>query len=155
MASGQPSALTRMLQTTIAIDSTNATISSQVTGAPQTTKRRRAAARRPRAAPFNGARRASCDEDLVGLDHAELEARLLLDHLEAFLEVADLGRELVVALARGVVGRLLRGELPLQLDHARHAALAEPELGTGRARAGRARPSVIQRMRDRVGRGCA
>ena len=44
------------------------------------------------------------DQDLVGLGHAQLGARLLLDHLEAFLQVGDLGLQLVVALLGGAVG---------------------------------------------------
>src|SRR5580698_2192024 len=50
-------------------------------------------------------------QNLVGLDHAELEARFLLDHLEAFLQVAHLGVELRVARLRTRV----HGELSLQL----------------------------------------
>src|SRR5689334_20330543 len=41
-------------------------------------------------------RRDDVHEDLVGLDHAQLEARLLLDHFHAFLQVAHFRGELVV-----------------------------------------------------------
>ena len=102
-----------MLQPTITSASTKATISSQVTGEPQALKAgERAAGAQPGAAmPVSGAlrarvrccRRADLHQDLVGLDHAEFGARLLLDHLQAFLQVGHFGGELVVARPGGAV----------------------------------------------------
>src|SRR6476659_4916607 len=62
------------------------------------------------------------DEDLVGLDHAQLHPRLLLDHLQAFLQVPHLGRELLVRVLRLHVGHLLLLQLALHLAHVPHAA---------------------------------
>src|SRR6478735_8515213 len=67
------------------------------------------------------------DEDLVGLDHAQLHPRLLLDHLQAFLQVAHLGRELVVGMLGLHVGGLLLLQLALHLAHGRDAAAPEPQ----------------------------
>ena len=122
MASGQPSGLTRMLQPTIATASSERddlepgdrrapgakAIASSGAGSSDVHR-----ASRQRSAPWR-----ELDEDLVGLDHAQLVARLLLDHLEAFLQVAHFGGELLVALLR-----LRRwppsasSSLLLQLDH--------------------------------------
>ena len=106
MASGQPSGLTRMLNDRPSpARARRPTSSSQVTGAPHSVK---AAANSGRSAcssvSISGARRTrsalrrgDLHEDLVGLDHAELEAGLLLDHLQAFLQVAHFGQQLRVA----------------------------------------------------------
>src|SRR5882724_11292361 len=160
MAQGQPSGLTRMLHTTIASESTNATSSSQVTGEPQSVKalanqgcsvcskavigmglsRRRAAPRRL-SAPLGGRNavtwgptflalgRRNLDVDLVRLDHAQLETRFLFDHFQAFFQVADLGRQSVIARVGRFVLGLLQRQLGLQIHRVRHAALAEPQLG--------------------------
>src|SRR6218665_1256468 len=133
-----------MLRTTIAIASAKATTSSRVTGPPKTTA---AGANSGCSAAISasiiiivaaggGVRGASSStlgrdlhQDLVGLDHAELEARLLLDHLQPFLQVAHLGFEPLVARARRIVLGLLRLQLRLELALVGQAALAEPEFG--------------------------
>src|SRR5689334_9597767 len=66
-------------------------------------------------------------ERLVALDHAELEAGALLDGLLAFLEVAHLHVERVVARLLLRVVEALRHELPVQVPHPRPAALPEPQ----------------------------
>src|SRR4051794_29821920 len=109
MASGQPSGSTRMLHTTIAIASTKATTSTQVTGAPHSVKAgaNSGCIHCSRSVMGSAFRGRHLDVDLVRLDHAELEARLLLDHLQAFLQVADLGDQALVARACRVVLVLL------------------------------------------------
>src|SRR5512145_3319976 len=67
------------------------------------------------------------EEDLVLPDHAELEARPLLDRLEALLQIAHLRVECGVACLERVVLLALRRELPVVLPDAHPAALAEPE----------------------------
>ena len=49
------------------------------------------------------------------------------DHLEAVLQVADLGRELFVAGACLFVLGALRIEPRLQFEHTRHPAAAQPQ----------------------------
>src|SRR5512143_2391941 len=124
MANGQPVTLTRRLHHTIASDSTTATSSSQVIGEPQSTNAGASAgparlcacsimsAARGRSKPTTGeqgslqlALRADLDEHFVGLDHAQLAARLLLDHLEAGFEVEHLGGHALVAALRLLVLR--------------------------------------------------
>src|SRR5438270_14097528 len=63
----------------------------------------------------------------VAADHAELEARTLLDGVHALLQVAHLGVEGVVARLEACVGLVLRFELAVELPHAHPAALAGPE----------------------------
>ena len=64
------------------------------------------------------------DEQLVGLGHAQLRARLFLDDLEAFLQVGDLGLELVVALRASVVGAAQRRQLSVILGGRGDAGLS-------------------------------
>src|SRR5438105_1324356 len=121
-----------MLNTTIATASTNARPSSQVMSEPQTFNAGTNSGCRycsiaSMATLF--ARRGDLHQDLVGLDHAELEARLLLDHFQAFLEVAHFGGQLLIACARGPVVGLLLVELRLQVHHVSHARFAEPKIG--------------------------
>src|SRR5579859_2746692 len=66
-------------------------------------------------------------EDLVLLDHAEVEARVLLDRLEALLQVADLGVHRVVARLQFRVRVALLRERPVELPDPRPASLAEPQ----------------------------
>src|SRR4051794_19501412 len=95
-----------MLQKTVASASTTAAISSgEVTGS-----------------------LGDVDEDLVGLDHAQLRAGLLFDHLEAFLQVSHFVREAFVGLLRVNVRELLRIELALQGGDRGEAAPPEPQL---------------------------
>ena len=54
-------------------------------------------------------------------------ASALFDGLEPLLQVAHLGVERVVAHPEALVGRCLRGDLPVQLAHAQPPSLAEPE----------------------------
>src|SRR5436190_22262429 len=102
MANGQPSGLTLRLQPTMATPS-KAPAGSAVLALARPKDRAGAfsratrlssscASRRRRSAP-----RRDLHEDLVGLDHAEVQARLFLDHFEPVLEIAHLGIELLVA----------------------------------------------------------
>ncbi|KAI1692157.1 hypothetical protein Ddc_23788 [Ditylenchus destructor] len=147
-----------MLQITIQIASPKATSSSQLMGLPSAVKAGasamaiaasidvitewKRAGNGPIRAPSStacGTRRISAtqrDEDLVRLDHAQLHARLLLDHLEAFAQVEQLGLQLRVARAGLLVGLLLLAQLGAQLDATRQSALAEPELGLDGAKEG-------------------
>ena len=68
------------------------------------------------------------DEDLIGLDHAQFHARLLLDHLQALLQVAHLGGQALVGLLRQRVPGLLVVELALHLRDVADTAPSEPEL---------------------------
>src|SRR5215212_9974247 len=131
-----------MFISTVPSARTNATTSSHVTAASHSVKAGANSGCSPASRAFiDGAgadgpgprasapRRRHLDQDFVRLDHAQFIARLLLDHLEAFLQVAHLGGKLLVALARRIVRRLLRAQAIAELDRARHAALAKPELG--------------------------
>src|SRR5258706_11636458 len=66
-------------------------------------------------------------EDLVLLDHAELEAGALLDRFESLLQVAHLGVERVVARLEACVVVALLDEAAIELPHPEPASLAEPE----------------------------
>jgi hypothetical protein len=66
-------------------------------------------------------------EHLVALDHPQLEARTLLDGVEALLEVADFGIEGFVARPGFRVGVADLGELVVELPHAHPASLAHPQ----------------------------
>ena len=71
------------------------------------------------------------DQDLVGLDHAELAARLLLDHLEAFLQV-DAPRRRAARCARAprsLASRCCRAAAIRRSITCGTPPLAEPELG--------------------------
>src|SRR3954466_3746477 len=92
-----------------------------VLSAPSSAMVRATACRRPDPAAASLLRH-HVDEDLVGLDHAQLHPRLLLDHLQAFLQVAHFGRELVVGMLGLQVGDLLLLQLALHLAHVGHAA---------------------------------
>jgi hypothetical protein len=72
-------------------------------------------------------RRNDLVEDLVLPDHAELEARALLDRLEALFQVTNLGVECVVARLQLRVLVLLRREAAVELPDPQPAALADPE----------------------------
>src|SRR5581483_1369656 len=66
-------------------------------------------------------------ERLARLDEAELRTRALFDRFAAVLQVFDLRRERLVALAQAPVLFLLFGEAPLESPHIAHAALPRPE----------------------------
>src|SRR5258706_15771926 len=81
---------------------------------------------RPRR-PGRRFRRHHLVEDLVLLDHAELEARALLDRFEPLLQVAHLDVERVVAaLELRILLAVLR-EAAIELPHLQPAPLADPE----------------------------
>src|SRR5262249_38426790 len=98
-----------MLQKTMLSASATATISSHVVGVPQAVK---AGAKNHSITTSSSL--ADVHEDLVGLDHAQLAARLLLDHLQAFLQVAHFIGQAVIGLLGLHVGGALRVELLLQ-----------------------------------------
>ena len=70
--------------------------------------------------------RLKLEEHFVGLHHAELGARALLDGLRARLEIAHVGIERGVARLELGVRLPLQRELPVGLAHLQPAALAEP-----------------------------
>ena len=67
-------------------------------------------------------------KNFIGLDHAELAAGFFLDHFKAFLQVLDLGSELVIAQLRLGIFRELLVKALLHFAHAGNAAPAHPEL---------------------------
>ena len=90
------------------------------------------------------------DVDLVRLDHAELCTGLFLDHLQPLLQVADFGSELFVA-GRGLGIRfLLHPQFTAQRGHARHATLAEPQLGMHHGQDTSSPESLVHGVRPRV-----
>src|SRR5450830_375065 len=110
MASGQPQWISRILQATMASARPNATTSSQLVEAPQSSNAvvNRASMKKRRRSQQAGRLFGDLDEDLVGLDHAQLDAGTFFDHGQPLLEVVDLGGELVVdALGRRIAGLLL------------------------------------------------
>src|ERR1035437_1865356 len=124
MASGQPQCSSRILKPTIASARTKATISSQVVGEPQSEN---AGAKK---SMENELRLVRCelDEDLVGLDHAELAARLFFDHLQSFFQVAYFRTEAFVGELGGGVFGGLQLQFVLQLCHVGQAAATKPQL---------------------------
>ncbi len=66
--------------------------------------------------------------DLVGLDHAQLAARFLLDHVESVAQVAHFRGQPLVLQAGAFVGLFLRGDPFLHFLHMPDAAAARPEL---------------------------
>jgi hypothetical protein len=80
-------------------------------------------ARRP---GFLHVARLKLEEHFVGLHHAELGARALLDGLRARLEIAHVGIERGVARLELGVCLPLQRELPVRLAHLQPAAPAEP-----------------------------
>ena len=65
---------------------------------------------------------------LVRPHHAQLETGLLLDHFHAFLEVAYLGRQPLIGLARLVVVATLGLQRTRQFGHMGNTAAANPQL---------------------------
>src|SRR5260221_12634965 len=66
-------------------------------------------------------------EDLVLLDHAELEARTLLDRFESLLQVLHFRVERIVARLEAHVLLALLREVAIELPHPEPASLADPE----------------------------
>jgi hypothetical protein len=66
--------------------------------------------------------------DFIRLDHAQLVASTLFNHVQTFFEVVDLGAELFDLAARFFIGRFLMLELSLQLRHSGYTAPAHPKL---------------------------
>ena len=67
-------------------------------------------------------------ENFIGLDHAQLASSLFLDQFQPFLQVLDLGGQLVVAGLGQRVFRQLFIKPMLHFAHRGNAAPAPPEL---------------------------
>ena len=103
------------------------------------------AAVRRRALP--GRRRHDLEERLVGADHAEIGAGAFLERGLPFLEVANFGRERLVALLepRRFPADLRRDRL-LEPPDLAHAAARRPRAGTAARRSAASRRPVMMRI---------
>ncbi len=66
--------------------------------------------------------------DFVGFDHTQLISGPLFDHVQAFLEVVDLGTELFNSPAGFFVGYFLLLQLSFQLRNIGQTAPTQPKL---------------------------
>ena len=67
-------------------------------------------------------------ENLVGLDHAELQSRLFFDHLQTLGQIPNFCRHLLIGQLRQLVFPALLGELFGQVSHGADATTAKPQL---------------------------